>query len=190
MPKFEFLRQFVSGIIDESALRESMEPDVSDDISEYEADEQFMQECTADCLGIMIENMILGDEEQTARLDEEVQKAIKTLSEYYVGQGLVNEAATVRITNPRINVVHLSKQAQIARLKTIITLKMARRANHKSYKKYKFGQKIRKANMAIMKKLYGNKAEKLAKKLWIKNQRSAKTQAVVSAAREKAGTKK
>lgn len=173
----EMLRGVASGRLDESALQSAAQTNTDDNIDEYEADTKFMQECTADCLGLMIQGMILG--ESADELDENVKNAILTLQDYFVGQGLIDEAATVSISNPKINVVHLNKQAQIKRLSTIITLKMGRKANHKAYKKYKLGQKIKKTNMEELRKLYGAKAERLAKKLWQRTQKSGKVAAVV-----------
>ena len=125
----------------------------------------------------MIQGMILG--ETADELDESVKNAVLTLQDYFVGQGMISEAATVSISNPKINIVRMNKQAQIKRLTSIITLKMGRKANHKAYKKYKLGQKIKKTNMEELRKLYGAKAERLAKKLWARTKKSGKVAAVV-----------
>ncbi|MCM1531905.1 MAG: hypothetical protein NC114_06495 [Ruminococcus flavefaciens] len=180
MNLMETLRGIATGSLNEDALQ-SVQPDqtpvTDDDIAEYENDQAFMQECTADLMGLMIQGMILG--ESADELDEGVKNAVLTLQDYFVGQGLIDEAATVSISNPKINVVHLNKQAQIKRLSTIITLKMGRKAGHKAYKKYKLGQKIKKTNMEEMRRIYGAKAERLAKKLWQKTRKSGKVAAVV-----------
>lgn len=171
-------RNFAKGKIDESALQSSLVTDA--DISEYEGDEKFMQECTALCMPTMLQMMMdesMGD--MLDAMDEATLQAFMTVQDYLIGQGMITEAAAVHISNPKLNVVHLNKQAQMRRLSTIITLKMARKANHKSYKKYKLGQKIKKTNMAEMKKLYGAKADRLAKKLWAKTRKSSKVAAVV-----------
>lgn len=171
-------RDFGTGVIDESTMRSSLTTD--DDIAEYEEDEQFMQECTGLCMQTMIQMMMdeaCGDLYE--QLDEATKEAFVTVQNYLVGQGMLSEAATVSIGNPKLNVVRLNKQAQINRLTTILTLKMGRKANHKSYKKYKLGQKIKKDNMEQLRKIYGAKAERLAKKLWAKTRNNHKVAAVV-----------
>ena len=189
MGKFTNLWATAGGTMSVDKLVESIEAEgvTNEDIADYEEDADFMQECAEDTLGLIVQGMMMG--EYADRMDEATQSAIQQVKTYLVGQGVIDEAATVRITNPKINVVHLSKMAQIKRLTTIITLKMARKAGHKAYKKYKLGQKIKKENMAIMRKIYGNKAERLAKKLWAKNQKSAKVNAVVASEKEKGGQK-
>lgn len=193
MTLIESLRNYAAGKIDESTLQDAMTP-VDDDISEYEADEKFMQECYGDCAAAILQSMILEnalmDDEELEGMDESVKQAFVTLQEYFVGQGMMDEAASVKISNPKINVVHLNKQAQINRLSTIITLKMGRKANHKAYKKYKMGQKIKKTNLEQLKKLYGAKAERLAKKLWAKTRKSGKVAAVVDQKSRNVGRKK
>ena len=69
-------------------------------------------------------------------------------------------------------------------MSTIITLKMGRKANHKAYKKYKLGQKIKKANMAELRRVFGEKAERLAKKLFQRTSQSGKVAAVVDKAKK------
>lgn len=181
----ENLRAFAAGRLDESALQESMNPDLGTD---FENDEEFMQECMGACIGTILLGEILGENADT--LDEDVQKAVVTLQDYLVGQGMMSEAATVSVSNPKINVVRLNKQAQINRLTTIITLKMARKDNVKAYQKYKLGQKIKKTNMEDMRKRYGAKAERLAKKLWAKTKKSGKVAAVVDSTQTKKAEKK
>ena len=189
MANLKALRDYSTGAIDESALiRESV---TDDDISAYERDEAFMAECTAACLPLITQTMIIDEDAQSV-LDEETRDAYFELQNYLVGQGAISEAATVRINNPRINVVHLSKEAQIKRLASIITLKMGRRANSKFYKKYKIGQRIRKTNRKELDKLYGAKATRLAKKLFLQLQKKPKVAAIVDDAKGsvKAKTKK
>lgn len=171
----ENLRGFMNGSISESALQSGIITD--DDIAEYENDQEFMQEATAACMPTMLQMMLM--DETAESLDEAVVSTFLASQDYLIGQGLIDEAAAVHISNPKLNVVHLNKQAQINRLATILTLKMGRKNNHKAYKKYKLGQKIKKMNMAELRKLYGAKAERLAKKLWQKTQRSAKLATVV-----------
>lgn len=180
MSFFDNLRQVSAGTLSESVLQSSAQSadDVTDeDIAMYENDTAFMQECTEDCMALMIQGMILG--ETADELDESVKNAVLTLQDYFIGQGMISEAATVSISNPKINIVRMNKQAQIKRLTSIITLKMGRKANHKAYKKYKLGQKIKKTNMEELRKLYGAKAERLAKKLWARTKKSGKVAAVV-----------
>ena len=159
-------------IMDESILDE--------DLMEYEMDEDFMQECTAAIMPSLIQTMMMESVVDLDTLDENVKNAYVTLQNYFVQQGLISEAATVSISNPKINVVRLNKTAQIKRLTTIITLKMGRKNNHKAYKKYKLGQKIKKTNMEELRKIYGAKAERLAKKLWLKTRKNSKVATVVS----------
>lgn len=176
MSNLQALRDYAAGAIDESALM--AETTTDDDIREYEQDSRFMAECTAACLPIMTQMMMMDEAAQEV-LDEETRKVFFAVQNYMVGQGSINEAATVRITNPRINVVHLSKQAQLKRLKAIITLKMGRRAKHKAYKKYKLGQMIKKNNREELDRAFGAKAERLAKKLYAQLQKKSKVAAIV-----------
>lgn len=172
------LRQYATGKINESTMQAANVTD--DDIAEYENDPKFMQECAAMCMPTMLSMMM--DESMNdvfASMDEATAAAFVAVQNYLVGQGVLSEAATVSISNPKLNVVHLNKQAQISRLTTILTLKMGRKANHKAYKKYKMGQKIKKENMEALRKLFGAKAERLAKKLWAKTRKNNKVAAVV-----------
>jgi hypothetical protein len=181
------LRGYMNGSVNESALQ-NVAKYGDDDITEYEEDEQFMQECTAACMPTILQMMLM--DESAESLDEAVATAFINAQDYLIGQGLMDEAAAVRITNPKINVVHLNKQAQIKRLTTIITLKMGRKADHKAYKKYKLGQKIKKVNLEELRRIYGQKAARLAKKLWTKNQKSAKLNAVVEKSKPAAASAK
>jgi len=167
------LRAFAQGSMTESALRENTGVDTGYD---FENDEQFMQECMQACLPTMMQMMIM--DENAELLDEDVKDAMIKVTDYFVGQGMLSEAATVSLSNPKINVVRLNKQAQINRLTTIITLKMARKAKSKNYTKYKMGQKIKKTNMEEMHKKYGAKAERLAKKLYAQMQKHPRAAAV------------
>ena len=180
MSNLSDLRKYAAGEMDEAALQAGLVEDV--DISEYENDAAFMESVEMMCMPTMLQMMILG--ESCENLDEDVAEAFQKVQNYLIGQGAISEAAAVHINNPKINVVHLNKQAQINRLSTIITLKMARNANHKSYRKYKIGQKIRKDNMAEMKKLYGPKADRLAKKLWARTAKNNKVAAVTEKAKK------
>ena len=175
------IRESMDGNLDETVLQNESVNDA--DLEEYLNDETFMQECMGACLPTMLQMQLMG--ESADQLDESVKETFATVHGYLAGQGILSEASAVHINNPRINVVHLSKQAQINRLTSIITLKMGRKANHKAYKKYKLGQKIKKKNMEELRRAYGSKAERLAKKLWLKSSKSAKVNATVEAAKAK-----
>lgn len=168
------MRDFVDGSIDEAALKEGLTDET--DIEEYLGDQNFMSECMDACLPIMVQTMM--SDNIMAQLDEDVADAVVTLHDYFVGQGIMDEASVT--VNNRVNVTHLSKAAQIKRLTAIITLKMARRANHRAYKKYKIGQRIKKANRIEMDKIFGNRASKVAKKLWIATHKSGKAVTVTA----------
>lgn len=184
MPDFlKNLRAFATGQINESTLSEL---NGNDEGYDFENDEEFIQECMNVCMPTMISMMLM--DESAEELDENVRNACIVLNDYLVGQGIISEAATVSLSNPKINVVRLNKQAQLNRLSTIITLKMARKDNIKAYQKYKLGQKIKKTNMEEMKKRYGAKADRLAKKLWKKTSANGKIAAVVDS--KKAPAKK
>ena len=55
---FQTIRGVATGSLNESALQNVQSATGNDDISEYENDEQFMQECTADLMAMMIQGMI------------------------------------------------------------------------------------------------------------------------------------
>ena len=179
------IRESMDSKVDETVLQNENVNDA--DLEEYLSDETFMQECMGACMPTMLQMMLM--DESADALDENVKNAFVTVQDYLVGQGIISEASAVHINNPRINVVHLSKQAQINRLTSIITLKMGRKANHKAYKKYKLGQQIKKKNIEELRKLFGAKAERLAKKLWQKSQKSAKVNATVEANKVKSKLK-
>ena len=170
------IRESMDSKLDETVLQNENVNDA--DLEEYLGDEKFMQECTSACMPTILQMMVM--DESADQIDEAVQNTFATVQDYLVGQNLISEASAIHINNPRINVVHLSKQAQINRLTSIITLKMGRKAKHKAYRKYKLGQQIKKKNMEELRKAYGAKAERLAKKLWAKSAKSAKVSAAVS----------
>lgn len=172
------LRAFAQGTLSESALGE-----INKDIPDFEDDEEFIQECMNDVAPILMQMMVL--EETADQMDEATQAAFIKVQDYMINNGIITEAASVRITNPKINVVHLNKQAQINRLTTILTLKMARKAKSKNYTKYKLGQKIKKTNMEEMRKKFGNKAAQLSKKLWTRMQRDSKVKSAVKDVKKK-----
>lgn len=174
------LRAFSKGQMNESTLQENL-TDTNDNIDELLEDTEFMQECMSVAIPMFIQTELL---ENAINLDEDVKDAFLKVQDFLAGQGIIAEAATVSLTNPKINVVRLNKQSQIKRLTTIISLKLARRDNTKSYKKYKLGQKIKKENLAEINKRYGQKAERLARKLWQQTQKNSKVAAVVETKKE------
>ena len=170
------LRAFANGQINESALH------VEDtDGYDFENDEEFIQECMTACLPQMIQMELM--DESADELDEDVKEAFLKVRDYFVGQGLMSEAA-ISINNPKVNYVRLNKQAQMKRLTSIISLKMARKDKIKAFSKYKLGQKIKKENMAIILQRYSNKAERIARKL-MNNMKHGKPSAVVESKKKK-----
>ena len=168
------LRDYANGTINENTLRDSINPDEGYD---FENDEVFMQECMGACLPTILQ-MELMDEDAAEAMDEDVKDAFLKVQTYLVENGIMDEASTIPITNPKITVVHMGKEAQKKRLTSIIALKMARKENSKNYKKYKLGQKIKKENFGAIISKYGSKAERLAKKL-ISKSKKGKVGAVV-----------
>ena len=175
----ENLRAFAQGALDESVLHTNHDTEGYD----FENDEEFMQECMNACLPIMVQAALMEDSGDA--MDENTRDAFQTVAEYFAGQGVISESAVPRITNQKINVVHLSKAAQLKRLTSIITLKMARKDNSVNFKKYKMGCKIKKDNMSKMREKYGNKADKLARKLMLRMKKHGKVAAVIDSKKEK-----
>lgn len=170
------LRAFANGQINESALQ------VEDTEGyDFENDEEFIQECMTACLPQMIQMELM--DESADELDEDVKEAFLKVRDYFVGQGMMSEAA-ISVNNPKVTFVRLSKASQIKRLTSIISLKMARKDKIKAYSKYKLGQKIKKENMAIILQRYGSKAERIAKKL-VNNMKHGKPAAVVESKKKK-----
>ena len=112
-----------------------------------------------------------------------MKEAFLKVRDYFIGQGLMSEAA-ISINNPKVNYVRLNKQAQMKRLTSIISLKMARKDKIKAFSKYKLGQKIKKENMAIILQRYSSKAERIARKL-MNNMKHGKPSAVVDSKKKK-----
>lgn len=186
------LREFARGDITQEELNEAYMTDRKDyealDTVAYEDDPEFVQECNEACLPtfLMMDLMENAYDIDLDVMDEEVSDAFMKVHDYMVGQGLISEA-TMNINNPKVTFVKMSKKAQIERLKTIISLKMARKNNDPKYRKYKLGAKIKKTNLLDIKARYGQKAEKLAVKLWRQNQKNRKSNSVVT---EKKSAKK
>lgn len=179
------LREFARGNITQEELNEAYMTDRRDyealDTVAYEDDPEFVKECNEACLPtfLMMELMENAYDIDLDVMDEEVSDAFMKVHDYMVGQGLISEA-TMNINNPKVTFVKLSKKAQIQRLTTIIALKMARKNNDPKYKKYKLGSKIRKENREDIMKRYGQKASKLATKLWQQNKKNRKSNAIVA----------
>ena len=143
----------------------------------------------AACLPSILQYEMMS--ESFDQLDESVREAFITVSDYLQGQGYLpmSEATTVTL-NQKTNVVHMGKNAMIQRLKSIVTLKMARKAGDRKFTKYKMGCKIKKDNMTEMKKKYGDKAERIAKKLYAQTQKNHKVSGAVSQKKEEIKAKK
>lgn len=170
------LRAFANGQINESALQ------VEDTEGyDFENDEEFIQECMTACLPQMIQMELM--DESANELDEDVKEAFLKVRDYFVGQGLMSEAA-MSINNPKVTFVRMSRQAQIKRLTSIISLKMARKDKIKAFSKYKLGQKIKKENMAIILQRYSSRAERIARKL-VNSMKHGKPAAVVESKKKK-----
>jgi hypothetical protein len=103
-------------------------------------------------------------------------EAMNELSEYMVANGLLNENFVV--TNPKKNIVRLNKFAIMNRLEKIFTLKLARKAKDKNFKKYKIGTKLKRSSMKLMHAKYGNKAKMMAKKAFIASKKKTRIVAV------------
>ena len=174
------MRAFANRELSESAFKAET---MADSGYDFENDEEFMQECMSACLGTMLSMEILG--ESADELDEATKEAFIKVNDYLIGQGVITEAATVNLNNPKVNFVKLSRKAQLSRLTSIITLKMARKAGMKQYTKYKIAVKMKRANMEEMRKRFGDKAERLAKKVYEQTKRNAKAQSVVASKKKK-----
>ena len=179
------MRAFANRELSESAFKAET---MANSGYDFENDEEFMQECVSACLGTFLSMEILG--EAADAMDEATKDAFIKVQDYLVGQGVITEAATVNINNPKVNFVKLSRKAQLSRLTSIITLKMARKAGSPNFKKYKIGMRIKKENMNAMREKYGKQAEKLAQKVMRSRSKRGKVAAVVDNAKSKAGTKK
>lgn len=179
------LREFARGEITQDQFNEAYMTDRKDyealDTVAYEDDPEFVKECNEACLPtfLMMELMENAYDIDLDVMDEEVSDAFMKVHDYMVGQGLISEAS-VNLNNPKITFVKMSKKAQIERLKTIISLKMARKANDPKYKKYKLGAKIKKTNLTDIKNKYGQRAQKLAIKLWNQNKKNRKANAIIA----------
>lgn len=172
------MRDFVSGRIDEAALQAALNESDSSIESDYdfENDPEFMQECTSACMASIIQDMLI-DESALEDLDEDTKEAFLRVKDYLVENGVMTEA-TVSLSNPKLNVVRLNKQARKKRLTSIIALKMARKENSNDYRKYKVSAKLKKTYFGKILGKYQSKAERLANKL-IQQTKRGKVGAVV-----------
>ena len=190
------LREFARGNITQEELNEAYMTDRRDyealDTVAYEDDPEFVKECNEACLPtfLMMELMENAYDIDLDVMDEEVSDAFMKVHDYMVGQGLISEA-TMNINNPKVTFVKLSKKAQIQRLKTIITLKMARKNNDPKYKKYKIASLMKRRMRDDMNSKYGSRSEKLAIKLWNQNKKNRKSNSIVAdkKAKQKAAKK-
>lgn len=159
------MRDFVSGRIDEAALRSSIEEDreLVESIYDFENDPEFMQECADACMPSIIQDMLM-DESALEELDEDTKEAFLRVKDYLVENGIMSEA-TVSLSNPKVNIVRLNKASRKKRLTSIIALKMARKEKSNDYRKYKVSAKMKKTYFGKILAKYGSKAERLAQKL-------------------------
>lgn len=181
------LRSYASGVIDESAFSENIATQSSSgsDFGDafYGLDADFIQECIADAIPIVTSAEIM--DEDAEYIETVVNEAVSRLSDYFMAQGLINEAPSVPTINKKLNVVHLNKEAQIKRLTKIFTLKLARHKGTAHYKKYKIGTNLRRANMEAMTKQFGSQAERMAKQAYAKLKNHPKSAVVISDQRKK-----
>ena len=181
----ESLREFARGNISQAELNEAYMTDRKDyealDTVAYEDDPEFVKECNEACLPtfLMMDLMENAYDIDLDVMDEEVSDAFMKVHDYMVGQGLISEA-TMNINNPKVTFVKLSKKAQIQRLTTIITLKMARKNKDPKYKKYKVASLLKRRMREDMTNKYGARASKLATKLWQQNKKNRKLNSVVA----------
>lgn len=167
---FKSMREFARGMIDENVYQSQTEAE-----NAFELTDEEMNEAVRIAMPMYVQSKMLEDES----IDECVSETYARLMNYLEGQGIITEAS-ISISNPKINVVHLNKDAQIKRLSKIFTLKMARKANSKYYKKYKLGIQIKKTNMDAMVRQFGQKADRMAKQAWQQLSRQPKVNAVIS----------
>lgn len=190
----ESLRQFANGTINESQLADAYMTDreqyeaLGTVAYDYESDDKFMEECNEACLPtfVMMDLMENAYGIDMDVMDEEVSDAFMKVHDYMVGQGYLSEAS-VNINNPKVTFVKMSKQAQIERLTTIISLKMARHNKDPKYKKFKVASILKRKSRDDIKSKYGARARKIATKLWQQNKKNKKQNAVV---KSKSETKK
>lgn len=177
MNNLQRLRAFVDGAIDESALTEVQDANVPFSLE----DEEIIEECADITARLYIQSELFG--ETADEINAAVNETYARLENYLKGQGLISEA-TISVGKNQSATI-LSKQAQINRLTKIFTLKLARRANSKDYKKFKIGAQLKKIHMAKMMKQFGKKAELMAKKAWKKVGSNSKVNATIHGNKKK-----
>ncbi len=179
------LRGLAKGTISTSDARRAMNENYQPTAAEIAEDNEIIQECTDLGMGIILQGELLDGGDQ---YDAAVNESCVELRDYLVGQGVINESS-ISITNPKMNYVRLNKQAQINRLKRIITLKLARKASRPAFKKYKIGMAMKRSNMDIMDKEFGQRAERLAKQAWQELSKKGKVKAKIEEKRPAAKKK-
>ena len=178
----EELRKIADGQLNESTL---LSADASQQNEAFELDgeeldeaavEKLLAECARSLAPMFLQHEILG-ESAIAALEEAVVDGYAQLENYLSAQGL-QEAAAPSI-NPRLNVVHLNRQALMNRYRAKMILALARRANSTEFKKYKMACAMKKENFKKMASKYGTQADRLTKQYFAKMKRSGKVSAVV-----------
>ena len=129
--------------LDEGVIADMLDEDV--DLVDYLNDETFMQECAAFAVPLAIETMMYENITDPEVFDESVSNALGTIYNYMVGQGILSEASAMHF-NPKMNIVHMSKGAQISRLTSMVAINMGRKNNDRAFKKFRIGAKIKKEN--------------------------------------------
>ena len=162
MADLKNLLAFALGEINEGALADANFQE-SDEAFSLE-DEEIIEECAEITARLYIQSELLA--ESAAEIDAAVNETYTRLQNYLQGQGIITEA-TITVGKNQSAMV-LGKDAQINRLTKIFTLKLARKANTKDYKKFKIGAQLKKNSMAKMMKQFGKKANLMAKKAWKK----------------------
>ena len=175
------LRRYAAGQIDESALlsTDAASQNEAFDLDSEEIDEAaLLAECAHSLAPMFLQAEILGEAAIEA-LEEAVCDGYAQLENYLSNQGL--DEATAPHVNPKLNVVHLNKQALMNRYRAKMILALARRANSPEFKKYKMACAMKKDNFKKMAAKYGSQADRLTKQYFAKMKRSGKVAAVVEA---------
>lgn len=179
----EELRAHVDGIIDESALlsADAASQNETFDLDGDELDEAAMEQLLAESARAMapmfLQYEILGEATINA-VENAAVSAYKELEGYLSAQGIQEAAAPV--INPRMNVVHLNRQALMNRYRARMILTLARRANTSEFKKYKMAIAMKKENFQKMSAKYGSQADRLTKQYFARMKRNGKVSSVVA----------
>ena len=189
----EELRRYADGVIDESTLlsadaaSQNKEFELDSDELDEAASEQLLAECARSLAPSFLQLQILG-EDTVAAVEEAAVDAYGQLESYLCANGL--QEASAPAINPRLNVVHLNRQALMNRYKAKMVLALARRANSTEFKKYKMACAMKKENFQKMATKYGSQADRLTKQYFAKMKRSGKVSAVVEAKKAEVEDKK